>query len=155
VGETNCQFINTYKCWKQSGLSHIAARNKAIDEWRRYHDKELTVTTEYFETIDESCSGEDVIIFNQTVRTILSMLKSERTKKYFFLIIYQNNLEKYLNEELLKLFSDRINMDNLPEKLRVRDICRLLKYPIKKNGAPSGGYYLTVDKFRKSLEVLD
>lgn len=100
----NYKFQEEYQYWKKAGESHVVARNRAIDYYRKFLKREVTVNWEFIADhvqsdgnhTDDALEG---VQFNTVVRRVMADL-TPRQKELFCYILVQHDLDRHLDDDL-------------------------------------------------------
>lgn len=104
----NQLFQDEYQYWRQQGQAHIVAYRKAVDYYRKFLKREVTV--EWQLVVDEHYHTNEVddtielLQFNEVLKLVIQDLTSQQIRVLCY-IIKQQDLDQYLNPELAKLVS--------------------------------------------------
>lgn len=134
-------FQEEYRYWRVQGLSHVEAKNKAIDYYRQYTRREVleseVMTLDSFQY--EGVSDVDRVHFNQIVRQFLAVEygrngrygNKEKLTKLLFLVIRMESLDDLLDADLLQMSTELIGDARVDS---MQEIAVALGYKVKANG---------------------
>lgn len=118
-------FQTEYKSWKDIGYSHIEAKNKAIDYYRKFTSREYYVDLSSYCNEDMKDENRfhnihDVVAFNELIEILLNNLeKDTKVKKMFCAYVISLRLDELLNEKNAKIVKSELPGFK-PEKLIVK-----------------------------------
>lgn len=97
-------FSEEYNYWKSQGYNHTSAKNKAIDYYRKYTSREVTVDWQIVADQVECHEDhiQDKIQVNDVIRVVLTKLTKRQTE-FLFYVIWQQDLDQYLDQDLLDI----------------------------------------------------
>lgn len=102
----NYVFQTEYNYWRSQGQANIVAHRKAVDYYRKFTSKEITVdwvqAADLQASVDPIGEKEDQINFNQIVRLVLKDL-TDRQQEFFCMILVQQDLDQFLDDDLYDL----------------------------------------------------
>ena len=160
------QFDEQVEYYQKIGLTYTEAKNKAIDWYRRYGSKEVTVSTitsdkdlgddgyqeeEKLFGSDSRPNQEAITHISSLVRKYLEHTKSNRDKRYFVVLIRAHGLDQYLDEDTFDLISSVT--DAYPVSSRRKDIAESLGLKVKENGSSSHLYLIHNEMKKKFIEL--
>lgn len=105
----NYLFQDEYNYWRRQGQAHIVAYRKAVDYYRKFLKRELTVNWQVL--VDENYNVNEIedtvelLQFNEVVKLVMQELNTQQQQVLSY-IIKQQDLDQYLNPELLKIVSN-------------------------------------------------
>lgn len=101
-------FQEQYNYNRACGMSHLEARCRAIDYYRRYTKREVTATHEnefgesvsiLSNTADDSTSMEEHVSFNDLVEKLAAKVTNPKALKLMWLLIKKEGLDEHLDAE--------------------------------------------------------
>lgn len=96
----NYVFQTEYNYWRSQGQAHIVAHRKAIDYYRKFTSREVTVewvkAADAQAFVDPISEKEEHIHFNQIVRLAMANL-TERQGEFLCMILVQQDLDQFLD----------------------------------------------------------
>lgn len=154
--KTISQFDETVEYYMRTGLNYTAAKHKAIDEYRKYGSREVTVSkvpdfgsspADQDMQEEERLFGPDTrptqdvtTMLSDTVRKFLEGTPNERDRKYFVVLLRAHGVDQHLDEDALDLMSSIT--EEYPESSKRKDIAKALGFKVKDNGSTSSMYLI-------------
>jgi len=149
-------FDEEYAWHRAAGLSHIEAKNKAIDYYRRYTVREVSNSnpemsdTEFFGA-DERANPEEEVAFNLMFRDTLNNLQETRQKVAFIIFARAHGCDEMFDETTWKMANDVTEV--YPESTKKIDLARACGYAVNDRGNASG-FDKLMDRLRDALKLV-
>ena len=141
------QFDEEYLYWIRQGYDHTSAKNKAIDWYRKFGSREVTVSSftppeDKSEIFEDELLGPDsrptqdrISELSNLVRKFLEGTKSERDRKYFVILLRAHGLDENLDDDTFDLLETVTEVR--PASHKRMDIAKAMGFKVKDNGSTS------------------
>lgn len=144
-------FDEQVEYWMSTGMNYTSAKNKAIDDYRKFGSKEVTVSsfpvTEDGEVIDSDFLGPDnrstqdkISEMSNMFRKFIEGTESEKDKKYFVILLRAHGLDDHMDNDALDLMDSITTIH--PDSDKRKDIAKAMDHKVKENGSTSSLYII-------------